>query len=238
MIFQGLTGKVETCKIKKQMKSFLQFNKEVFFMERVRQFFSAILAGMLIGMGGTVFLSQSNPVVGSFLFAIGLFTIVVFQLHLFTGKVGYTPFQKPVYLIELAITWLGNLVGTGITACMVRNSRIYEGMAERVAGIAEVKLADNFLSLFLLAIFCGMLMFIAVDCFRNVQGSTLRFIGVFIPVMVFILSGFEHVIANMFYFSLAGAWSAHCVAAIIVMTLGNAVGGMLIPLYLKAFKIR
>ncbi len=207
-------------------------------MERVRQFFSAILAGMLIGMGGTVFLSQSNPVVGSFLFAIGLFTIVVFQLHLFTGKVGYTPFQKPMYLIELAITWLGNLVGTGITACMVRNSRIYEGMAERVAGIAEVKLADNFLSLFLLAIFCGMLMFIAVDCFRNVQGSTLRFIGVFIPVMVFILSGFEHVIANMFYFSLAGAWSAHCVAAIIVMTLGNAVGGMLIPVYLKVFKIR
>lgn len=207
-------------------------------MERIRQFFSAILAGMLIGMGGTVFLSQSNPVVGSFLFAIGLFTIVVFQLHLFTGKVGYAPFQKPVYLIELAITWLGNLVGTGITACMVRNSRIYEGMAERVAGIAEVKLADNFLSLFLLAIFCGMLMFIAVDCFRNVQGSTLRFIGVFIPVMVFILSGFEHVIANMFYFSLAGAWSAHCLAAIIVMTLGNAVGGMLIPVYLKIFKIR
>lgn len=207
-------------------------------MERVRQFFSAILAGMLIGMGGTVFLSQSNPVVGSFLFAIGLFTIVVFQLHLFTGKVGYTPFQKPVYLIELAITWLGNLVGTGITACMVRNSRIYEGMAERVADIAEVKLADNFLSLFLLAIFCGMLMFIAVDCFRNVQGSTLRFIGVFIPVMVFILSGFEHVIANMFYFSLAGAWSAHCLAAIILMTLGNAVGGMLIPVYLKIFKIR
>ena len=70
-------------------------------MERVRQFFSAILAGMLIGMGGTVFLSQSNPVVGSFLFAIGLFTIVVFQLHLFTGKVGYTPFNKPVYLLSL-----------------------------------------------------------------------------------------------------------------------------------------
>ena len=207
-------------------------------MERVRQFFSAILAGMLIGMGGTVYLSQSNPVVGSFLFAIGLFTIVVFQLHLFTGKVGYTPFQKPVYLIELGITWLGNLVGTGITAFMVRNSRIYEGMAERVTGIAEVKLADNFLSIFLLAIFCGMLMFIAVDCFRNVQGSTLRFIGVFVPVMVFILSGFEHVIANMFYFSLAGAWSAHCLASIIVMTFGNAVGGMLIPVYLKVFKIR
>ena len=207
-------------------------------MERARQLVSAILAGMLISMGGTVFLSQSNPVVGSFLFAIGLYTIVVFQLHLFTGKIGYTPFQKPIYIIELAITWFGNLLGTGLTALMVRNSRIGGPLVEKVMGVADVKLADNFLSIFLLAVFCGMLMFIAVDCYRNVQGSTLRFIGVFVPVMVFILSGFEHVIANMYYFSLAGAWSAHCVMSIIVMTLGNAVGGMLIPLYLKIFKIR
>ena len=192
----------------------------------------------MIAIGGTVFLSQSNPVVGSFLFAIGLYTIVVFQLHLFTGKVGYTPFNKPIYLVELLITWLGNLVGTGLVAWMVRNSRIYDGMAERVAGIADVKLQDDFLSIFLLAIFCGMMMFIAVDIYRNVQGSTLRFIGVFVPVMVFILSGFEHVVANMFYFSLAGAWSSHCLMSVIVMTLGNAVGGMLIPLYLKIFKQR
>ena len=207
-------------------------------MERARQLVSAIIAGMLIGMGGTVYLSQSNPVIGSFLFAIGLYTIVAFQLHLFTGKIGYTPFQKPVYVIELAITWFGNLLGAGLTALMVKNSRIGAPLVEKVIGIADVKLADNFLSIFLLAFFCGMLMFIAVDCYRNVQGSTLRFIGVFVPVMVFILSGFEHVIANMYYFSLAGAWSAHCVMSIIVMTLGNAVGGMLIPLYLKIFKVR
>ena len=138
-------------------------------MERVRQFFSAILAGMLIGMGGTVFLSQSNPVVGSFLFAIGLFTIVVFQLHLITGKVGYTPFNKPVYLIELVVTWLGNLVGTWITATMVRNSRIYEGMAERVAGMAEVKLSDDFTSIFLLAQ-CAGLNPAVYWCFRSRYG--------------------------------------------------------------------
>ena len=207
-------------------------------MERARQFVSAIIGGMMIALGGTVFLSQSNPVVGSFLFAIGLYTIVAFQLHLFTGKIGYTPFQKPIYIIELVITWFGNLVGTGLVAWMVRNSRIYDGFAERVAGIADVKLADDFMSIFILAIFCGMMMFIAVDCYRNVQGSTLRFIGVFVPVMVFILSGFEHVVANMYYFSLAGVWSAHCLMSIIVMTLGNAVGGMLIPLYLKIFKVR
>lgn len=207
-------------------------------MERARQLVSAILAGMLISMGGTIYLSQSNPVVGSFLFAIGLFTIVAFQLHLFTGKIGYLPFNKPVYLIELAITWFGNLLGAGLTALMVKNSRIGGPLVEKVSGIAEIKLADSFLSIFLLSVFCGMLMFIAVDCYRNLQGSTLRFIAVFIPVMVFILSGFEHVVANMYYFSLAGSWSGHCFVSVLVMTLGNSVGGMLIPVYLKVFKQR
>lgn len=207
-------------------------------MEKARQFISAVLAGMMIGMGGTVYLSQSNSVVGSFLFAVGLFTVVVFQLNLFTGKIGYLPFQKPIYLLELLITWLGNLVGTFITASMVRNSRIFEGMAERAGQIAAIKLNDGFLSIFLLAVFCGMLMFIAVDSFKTQKGSTLQFIGVFVPVMVFILSGFEHVIANMFYFSLTTSWSGHCLASVVVMTLGNSLGGMLIPLYLKYFKIR
>ena len=207
-------------------------------MERTRQLVSAIIAGMLIGMGGTVFLSQANPVVGSFLFAIGLFTIVAFQLQLFTGKIGYLPFQPPVYFVELGITWVGNLIGTGLTAFMVRNSRIFSGMEERVASVVAAKLADNCLSIFILAIFCGMLMFIAVDVFKTIQGSTLSFIAVFVPVMVFILSGFEHVIANMFYFSLAGAWNGRCALMMVVMTLGNSVGGMLIPLYLKAFKLR
>ena len=207
-------------------------------MEKGRQFVSAVLAGMMIGMGGTVYLSQTNSVVGSFLFAVGLFTVVVFQLHLFTGKIGYLPFQNLTYLTELLITWIGNLVGTFLTATMVRNSRIYEGMAERVEQIAAVKLNDDFLSIFLLAIFCGMLMFIAVDCFKTQKGSTLQFIGVFVPVMVFILSGFEHVIANMFYFSLSASWSGHCFASVLVMTLGNSIGGMLIPQYLKYFKLR
>ncbi len=207
-------------------------------MEKGRQFVSAVLAGMMIGMGGTVYLSQTNSVVGSFLFAVGLFTVVVFQLHLLTGKIGYLPFQNLTYLTELLITWIGNLVGTFLTATMVRNSRIYEGMAERVEQIAAVKLNDDFLSIFLLAIFCGMLMFIAVDCFKTQKGSTLQFIGVFVPVMVFILSGFEHVIANMFYFSLSASWSGHCFASVLVMTLGNSIGGMLIPLYLKYFKLR
>ncbi len=159
-------------------------------------------------------------------------------MQLFTGKIGYLIFQKPVYLIELGITWLGNLVGTYILAWMVRNTRLYEGVADRVLGVSSLKLGDSFLSIFLLAILCGLLMFIAVDLYRNLQGSMLKCIAVFVPVMVFILSGFEHVIANMFYFSLANVWDGHTLVSVIVMTIGNSVGGLLIPAYLKLFRLR
>lgn len=207
-------------------------------MERVRQLVSAMIAGMLIGVGGTVFLSLQNSVVGSFLFAIGLFSVVGFQLQLFTGKIGYLIFEKPVYFIELGITWLGNLIGTYVVAWMVQHTRIYQGISEKVVRIAAVKLGDSFLSIFLLAILCGLLMFIAVDLYRNLQGSMLKCIAIFVPVEVFILCGFEHVIANMFYFSLANIWNGHTVVSIVVTTLGNSVGGLLIPVYLKLFRLR
>ncbi len=48
--------------------------------------------------------------------------------------------------------------------------------------------------------------------------------------MVFILCGFEHCVANMFYFSVAGCWSGKLLLRLLVMTLGNTVGGVLFPL--------
>lgn len=207
-------------------------------MEQIRQFFSAIIAGTMIGVGGTVFLVQQNPVVGSFLFGIGLFTVAVLQLQLYTGKIGYLPFQKPSYLLELLITWVGNLVGTFVVGTLIRHTRLYEGISERANGIVSLKLEDSYFSLFILGIFCGILMFLAIDTFRRQDGSTTKMIALFVPVMVFILAGFEHVVANMFYFSLTNAWNAKCWMATVVVTLGNSLGGMLIPLYLKIFHVR
>ena len=48
--------------------------------------------------------------------------------------------------------------------------------------------------------------------------------------MVFILCGYEHCVADMFYFTVGGAWSGRAVAALLVITLGNAVGGVFFPL--------
>lgn len=69
-------------------------------------------------------------------------------------------------------------------------------------------------------------MYLAVDTFRRELPPVIRLINVFLCVMVFILSGFEHCIANMYYFSVAGIWSWSNLGLILLMTLGNALGGM------------
>ena len=48
--------------------------------------------------------------------------------------------------------------------------------------------------------------------------------------MGFVLCGFEHCVANMFYFSVSGAWSEEALVRLLVMTLGNSAGGVLFPL--------
>ncbi|MDY2614396.1 MAG: formate/nitrite transporter family protein [Lachnospiraceae bacterium] len=194
--------------------------------KNIKMFLLAIGAGLAISIGGTVYLSVDNKIIGSLLFAVGLYAIVLNGLFLYTGKVGYLVDQsdKIEYLGLLAITWLGNLAGTWIGAVAVLNTRI-QGIRENAVGICETKLADGPLSIFLLAIFCGILMYIAVDGFKEKENPLI----LFICVSVFILSGFEHCIANMFYFSIAGAWSLKTIVYLIIMTLGNSLGGMLIP---------
>lgn len=194
--------------------------------KNIKMFLLAIGAGLAISIGGTVYLSVDNKIIGSLLFAVGLYAIVLNGLFLYTGKVGYLVDQsdKIEYLGLLAITWLGNLAGTWIGAVAVLNTRI-QGIRENAVGICETKLADGPLSVFLLAIFCGILMYIAVDGFKEKENPLI----LFFCVSVFILSGFEHCIANMFYFSIAGAWSLKTIVYLIIMTLGNSLGGMLIP---------
>ena len=194
--------------------------------KNIKMFLLAIGAGLAISIGGTVYLSVDNKIIGSLLFAVGLYAIVLNGLFLYTGKVGYLVDQsdKIEYLGLLAITWLGNLAGTWIGAVAVLNTSI-QGIRENAVGICETKLADGPLSIFLLAIFCGILMYIAVDGFREKENPLI----LFICVSVFILSGFEHCIANMFYFSIAGAWSLKTIVYLIIMTLGNSLGGVLIP---------
>lgn len=190
----------------------------------------AIYSGICIGVGGAVYLSMDNKIAGSFLFAVGLLTILIFGMNLFTGKVGYIVRNKPLYCLEVLITWLGNYTGTVLVASVMQHTRYTEKLVEACTPIIEAKLEDSYISLFILGIFCGLLMFIAVDCFKKCQAEKKEFLGTLmgiLGVVVFIQCGFEHCVADMFYFALCGRL-LEALPAILVITLGNAVGGNLI----------
>ena len=196
-------------------------------MKHFKTFYLAVLAGIAIGIGGTIYLSLDNKVIGALFFAVGLYAICVHGLNLFTGKIGYVIEQKLSYCLDLFLIWAGNLAGTWLCAFLISFTRL--SISDTAKTICEIKMNDTFISLFILAIFCGLLMFIAVDGYKKCQNPIL----LFICVAVFILCGFEHCIANMFYFSLAGAWSVKAVGYLLIMTVGNSVGGMLLPMMKK-----
>ncbi len=194
---------------------------------------NAVFAGIFIGVAGTVFLSVKNPVIGAILFAFGLLGILVFDFKLFTGAVGYLAVQgrnAGIYLLELLFIWAGNLAGCFAVGTLMRFTRYFAAIDCRVTNLSAAKLADGQVSLFILAFFCGVLMFTAVDIFKKEHlPAPARVVMVFLCVVVFILSGFEHCIANMYYFSAAAVWSWETLLAVCWMSLGNALGGMMIP---------
>lgn len=185
----------------------------------------AIIAGIAIGIGGTIYLTLENKIIGSLMFTVGLYTICSQGLNLFTGKVGYLVNNKVDYLIDLLIIWIGNFIGTFTSAKLIQLTRL----TIDATNICNIKVNDSYLSLFILGIFCGMLMYIAVDGYKKTTNPII----LFVCVSVFILCGFEHCIADMFYFALANMIGINTLITLLVITLGNSIGGMLIPLINK-----
>ena len=194
-----------------------------------------VASGIFIGLAGTVFLSVPDKFAGAFLFGFGLLTIVVCGFKLYTGAIGYLVLKgkdAPAYLRTLVFIWIGNWIGTFFVGAAIRSSRVGAPIVTRAQGLCQAKVADSWTSLLILSFFCGILMFLAVDTFRRKEEvpSVVRMFLVFLCVMVFILSGFEHCIADMYYFSAAGMWSGDTLARTLWMTLGNSLGGFLLPL--------
>lgn len=134
-----------------------------------------ILSGLMLGVGGMVSLSSENRFLGAFLFSLGLFCIVQFKYGLFTGKVGYIVNRDLPYVAETAVTLVGNALGTLIAALLLRQVRFFTStvstmdvtISDRVQATVSGKIHDNPLSIFILAIFCGILMFTAVEGSRK-----------------------------------------------------------------------
>ena len=198
-------------------------------MAKLKVLVSAILAGVCIGLSGVVLLSVENKVLGAALFTVGLFTICTFGLNLYTGKICYVFFQDRDYALNLPIIWLGNLIGTGLIALCARMTRI-ASISERAMSMCQTKLDDSLLSLFFLGVLCNLLIYIAVAGYNRNPHELGKYLSLFLGVTIFITSGTEHCVADMFYFWMAGAWSGRTVICLLVITLGNSVGGVLFGL--------
>lgn len=137
--------------------------------------------------------------------------------------------NKPAYLLFVAGVWLGNLVGAVSVGLLVRLTRLFSIIQPRATALCQTKLEDGLLSIFILAVLCNIMIYIAAESYANNPHTLGKYLGMVFGVMVFILAGFEHCVANMFYFTVAGVWSLRTAGMLLVMTLDNAAGDMLLP---------
>ena len=89
---------------------------------------------------------------------------------------------------------------------------------------------DSLISLFVLGIFCDILIYIAVEGYNKNPHEVGKYLSLLFGVAVFIRCGTEHCVADMYYFSMAGMWNGRTLLCLLVITLGNACGGVLFPL--------
>ena len=198
-------------------------------MKHLVTFVYAALAGVAISLGGLAFLASDSRAVGAALFSVGLFAVCTLGLNLFTGKVCYVFDNPPSYAAGCGLIWLGNLLGASLFGGALRLTRL-TGVVEKAAALSETKLGDSPLSVFLLAVFCNILIYLAVESYRQNPHQLGKYLGLFLGVVVFVMAGLEHCVANVFYFSAAGAWSPRALGYTLLMTAGNAVGGVVFPL--------
>lgn len=184
----------------------------------------SILAGMMIALGCVLYI-KIGGVLGAFLFSIGLLSVVQYEFKLFTGRAGKLA-TKEIKPIELGKIWLGNLLGVIIMSFIIVCSPYRETIQDGCKAIMEQREAAGFFASFLLAIPCGMLMYMAVSA-----KGLLKPFYVSMCVMAFICGGFYHCVADMFY-TVAGAMTWRQYVNIIPVTLGNLLGCNIVPLVL------
>ncbi len=192
----------------------------------------SIFAGLAISIGATVYMACQSKLLGAFLFTFGLMLICVADLNLYTGKIGYVfeSKNKP----NIFVVWLGNLLGTVLGGLLIRLAK--PDLHEVAAAMIAKKFDMNLLQIFILATFCGVLMYVAVNNFKTNSCDFSKYIGLFVCVPLFIISGFEHSIANMVYCtvgisSLQDLWQSLLVVA--VATVGNFAGAVIFRKFVK-----
>jgi formate/nitrite transporter FocA (FNT family) len=206
-------------------------------------FNKSVEAGMAITLAAAVYLQCENKLIGSFLFSIGLLTVIIFQKKLYTGCTGYFADARELNdayrhdfpgiggfcmagyferFRELMVILFGNIVGTAILGIILAFS--VPDMREHAITVMQHKEEAIWYSMLLRAVLCGALMQIAFWTQRKNLGPE-KFAIAAMCIMAFILAGFEHSIADFAYSFIAWQWSWCTVELLGMAVIGNLIGG-------------
>lgn len=201
----------------------------MFWKQRAAVWIREYLAGVMIGIGGMVFLACNTDnvyvgkYVGALLFSVALSSILLFRLNLLTGMVGYLPEQDGAFAFDTLMSVFLNFAGA-FTVGFLRPS------LSNVQELCGARLDKSIPQILLDAFFCGILIYLCVDVYKKKN----RLIAVFLCVPTFILCGFEHSIADAYYFANARMLAdGRTVLFLLLVVLGNAAGGLFVPCVLK-----
>ncbi len=238
----------------------------------VKTFLLGILAGAFIALGGlgsqiascTAADPSSARLISSVVFPIGLFMVLVGGAELFTGNCLITipvlsgKARLSGMLKNWVIVYLGNMVGGFPIALIAATSHSYSfaghALAENVVATAVTKAGITFSDGLLRGILCNVLVCMAVWCSFAADELAGKVFALWLPVMLFIICGFEHCVANMYFIPAGMLTSAiygipaeglslfgYFVTNLIPVTLGNIIGGgvcvgaMYYVIYLKKY---
>lgn len=180
----------------------------------------SILSGFLVGLGIIINTKSSNPYIGAMLFSIALLVIIECDLKLYTGKIGYA---KNIPIKDLIIMLLCNLIGV-----MIPVFAQYILLYEQLFTVSVIKFSKCYFELFLDGFMCGTLMFIAVHCKKHI-------VTVF-SIMTFILSGYEHCIADFPYLFIN--FNIENLFKYMFIVLGNSLGAISINTMISERKVK
>ncbi len=235
-------------------KSELKANKGLFKLALM-----AFMAGVMIALGavGNVVVSADMMATnaglakffGASVFPVGLIAIVLLGYELFTSncmvisaaydkKISYLAFFKNILLV-LFFNFLGCLFIGYITA---KTGTLSETGKKVLFSIAEHKVHAGSYDIFLKGILCNVLVCGAVLLAYATKEGISKIFGIWFPIMLFIVLGYDHIVANMLYLPTAYMLDANISLQdighnFLFAGLGNFVGGAfftITPLYLAA----
>lgn len=195
----------------------------------IKKTVNATMAGMYIGLGATAYLVSDNKFYGSFFFCVGIFLVTHYYNMLFTKVVPMSVF-KDFSISDIFITFIGNLLGGTIYAFLISQTRLATKISPKITELIDTKTGDSYISLFIMAFFCAVLVAYSSLTSKVLKDNKgIATIMIFLFIMAFVIIGFDHVVANVFYYSFyifTNGTASNMAQSFIIVLLGNVAGGL------------